>query len=164
MDDLKYNAALSSAINMAINMAVNAHHGQFDKGGAPYILHPLRLMLLFDTEAEQIAAVLHDVVEDGGIPLGTISRLFGSEIANAVNALTRRDGESYMAFIDRCCADELACKIKRADLCDNMNTGRLPKPLTKGDLDRLSKYRAALDRINQAIMRRFTPPTTERTA
>ena len=155
MVDLEYNARLSSAINLA----VNAHHGQFDKGGAPYILHPLRLMMVFDTEAEQIAAVLHDVVEDGGIPLATVHRLFGSDTAHAVDALTRRGGEGYADFIDRCCGNEIARKVKRADICDNMNTGRLPKPLTQGDLARLDKYRAALDRINQAIMQSLATPT-----
>ncbi len=164
MGELEYNARLSSAISLA----VTAHHGQFDKGGAPYILHPLRLMLLFDKEAEQIAAILHDVVEDGGIPLSTISRMFGNEVADAVDALTRRKGESYQAFIERCCLNQLARKVKRADLADNMNTGRLPRPLTQADHERIEKYRAAMTLINMAIMDDAFPtpplPTRERTA
>ena len=52
-------------LGKAIEIAVDAHAGQFDKGGKPYILHPLHLMnqLMFDLELAQ-AAVMHDVVED----------------------------------------------------------------------------------------------------
>ena len=50
-------------LERAIVIATEAHAGVRDKGGAPYIFHPLRLMLGMTTEAEQIAAVLHDVVE-----------------------------------------------------------------------------------------------------
>ena len=48
----------------AIKIAVEAHTGQVDKGGNPYILHPLRVMLSLDREEERIVGVLHDVVED----------------------------------------------------------------------------------------------------
>ncbi len=48
----------------AIEIAVRAHGGQVDKGGQPYILHPLRLMFAVDGPIAQQAAVLHDVVED----------------------------------------------------------------------------------------------------
>jgi len=46
----------------AILLAMKAHQGQRDKAGAPYILHPLRVMLSMETETEMIVAVLHDVV------------------------------------------------------------------------------------------------------
>ena len=48
----------------AIKVAVEAHTGQVDKGGSPYILHPLRVMLSLDKEEERIVGVLHDVLED----------------------------------------------------------------------------------------------------
>ena len=51
-------------LEKAIKIAVEAHTGQVDKGGNPYILHPLRVMLSLDTEEERIVGVLHDVVED----------------------------------------------------------------------------------------------------
>ena len=51
-------------LEQAIKIAVEAHTGQVDKGGNPYILHPLRVMLSLDTEQERIVGVLHDVVED----------------------------------------------------------------------------------------------------
>jgi (p)ppGpp synthase/HD superfamily hydrolase len=48
----------------AVSIAAQAHRGQEDKAGDPYLLHPLRMMLRMKSEAEMIAAVLHDVVED----------------------------------------------------------------------------------------------------
>ena len=53
-------------LQRAIEIAVDAHKTDIDKGGNPYILHPLRLMMQMDTEDEKIVAVLHDVVEDHG--------------------------------------------------------------------------------------------------
>jgi len=53
-----------STLEKAISLAVTAHEGQVDKGGNPYILHPLRVMLSLRTAEEMIVAVLHDVVED----------------------------------------------------------------------------------------------------
>ena len=51
-------------LEKAIKIAVEAHTGQVDKGGNPYILHPLRVMLSLNSEQERIVGVLHDVVED----------------------------------------------------------------------------------------------------
>ena len=51
-------------LEKAIKIAVEAHTGQVDKGGNPYILHPLRVMLSLNTEEERIVGVLHDLVED----------------------------------------------------------------------------------------------------
>ena len=59
-------------LNKAIEIAARAHNGQTDKGGKPYILHPLRVLLNFcesESEAVKICAVLHDVVEDTSITL-----------------------------------------------------------------------------------------------
>lgn len=53
-----------NTLERAIAIAAEAHAGQADKGGAPYILHPLRVMLAMSGDDERIAAVLHDVCED----------------------------------------------------------------------------------------------------
>ena len=51
-------------LEKAIGIAVEAHRGQTDRYGAPYILHPLRVMARVETTTERIIAILHDVVED----------------------------------------------------------------------------------------------------
>lgn len=59
-----------SSLENAIRIAASAHAGQTDKAGAPYILHPLRVMLRVSTAEERMAAVLHDV---GRTPSGASS-------------------------------------------------------------------------------------------
>ncbi len=132
-----------STLERAIRIAVEAHQSKLDKAGAPYILHPLRVMLQMDTTAERIVAVLHDVVEDSGWSLGDLEREgFPSRIVQAVGFLTRRDGETYDDFIRRLAQNPLARKIKLADLEDNMDIRRLPQ-ITEKDLERLAKYHQA---------------------
>ncbi len=137
-------------LNKAIEIAAKAHAGQVDKGGHPYILHPLRVMLHCEGETEKICAVLHDVIEDTEItPAFLRKEGFGMEILEALDCLTKRDGESYDAFIGRVLANETACHVKLADLADNMNLTRIGNPSEK-DRARLEKYKAAADRISAA--------------
>jgi (p)ppGpp synthase/HD superfamily hydrolase len=51
-------------LDKALEIAVAMHAGQQDKAGAPYILHPLRVLVHMATDEERIVAALHDVVED----------------------------------------------------------------------------------------------------
>ena len=51
----------------AMNIAYQAHHGQLDKGGMPYVFHPLHLAEQMDDEVSTVTALLHDVVEDAGV-------------------------------------------------------------------------------------------------
>lgn len=79
-----------ATLERAIAIAVQAHQGQRDKAGAPYILHPLRLMMRMQTEAEMIAAVLHDVIEDTEwTPDGLRAEGFSAGIIEAIECLTR---------------------------------------------------------------------------
>ena len=124
----------------AIAIAAEAHQGQQDKAGAPYVLHPLRLMLRMHTEAEMMAAVLHDVVEDTPWTLEQLRQEgFSEEVLAAVEAVTHRAGETYEAYLARAAADPIARKVKRADLEDNMDLRRL-SALTDKDVERLRRY------------------------
>jgi (p)ppGpp synthase/HD superfamily hydrolase len=136
-----------SSLEKAISIAAQAHDGQRDKAGAPYILHPLRVMMKMTTESERITAVLHDVIEDTG---WAIERLvqegFDPAILAAVDCLTKREGEGYEAFIQRVQLNPLAVKVKIADLEDNMDGSRL-KEVTAADEKRIEKYRNALQEL-----------------
>ena len=131
-------------LNKAIEIAARAHNGQTDKGGKPYILHPLRVLLNFcesESEAVKICAVLHDVVEDTDITLKELqSEGFSDEVITALDFLTKRENESYENFIDRVLTNEIACKVKNGDLADNMDLTRIPNP-TEKDKERIKKYR-----------------------
>ncbi|OPJ58245.1 GTP pyrophosphokinase [Clostridium chromiireducens] len=134
-------------IEKAILIAVNAHKGQVDKGGSPYILHPLRLMFSREDETEKICAVLHDVIEDTDVTLDYLREQgFSKEVLSALDALTRRNDENYEQFIDRIIENKIACNVKLADLNDNMDISRI-KNLTEKDYERLEKYKKAKYKI-----------------
>ena len=105
----------------AVRIATNAHRGQTGKDGRPYIEHCERVAMRVEPALRPIA-YLHDVVEksDGW----TIERLrldgFPEVMIDAVDALTRRDGEDEEAFVARAAANPLALPVKRADLEDNL--------------------------------------------
>jgi hypothetical protein len=125
-------------------IAAVAHEGQVDKGGAPYLLHVLRVMLKMETHEERMAAALHDVVEDSR---WTLERLrgdgFSEAVLHAVDSLTRRPGEYYESFIRRAACCPIARRVKRADLEDNSDLSRIPEP-SQEDFERLEKYMRAL--------------------
>ena len=130
-------------LEQAISIASLAHAGQLDKGGEPYILHPLRVMMKFKDEKQRIVAVLHDVVEDTKVTIqDLILNGLDRDLANVVLILTRRRNESYDDYINRICYDELAMRVKLADLNDNMDMSRIDI-LTEKDYQRLAKYRVA---------------------
>ena len=83
------------SLEHAIALAAAAHAGQTDKGGAPYILHPLRVMLSLTDPDARIAAVLHDVVEDSGWTFeGVAEAGFSPAVVDALRRLTARVGAS----------------------------------------------------------------------
>jgi (p)ppGpp synthase/HD superfamily hydrolase len=130
-------------LEKAILCAVQAHAGQRDKAGAPYILHPLRMMMKMENEAEMIVAVLHDVVEDTPLTLDDLrAKGFSEEIIAAVDHLTCREGEKYDAFIKRVRQSPLAVRVKLADLEDNLDLRRLEN-VTERDIERIKKYQAS---------------------
>ncbi|MCS3472907.1 (p)ppGpp synthase/HD superfamily hydrolase [Pseudomonas sp. JUb42] len=133
-----------SILDAAVALACRVHAGQVDKSGKPYILHPLRLMLKFEDVDEQVVSVLHDVVEDGDVTLEELRELGVSSAAvAAIDCLSKREGELYEDFIARIKPNDLARRVKIADIRDNMDLTRLPQVSDK-DLQRVAKYHRAL--------------------
>ena len=127
-------------IERAIEIAANAHAGQRDKAGQPYIFHPLRVMFRVNGEHEQMAAVLHDVVEDTSITIDDLAREgFPSEVLRAIAALTKLPGETRLEAAARAAADPIARKVKLADNAENMDLSRIPNP-TEKDYARCREY------------------------
>lgn len=125
-------------VSLAVMLAASLHSGQVDKGGEPYILHPLRVMLAVPAEC-RIAAVIHDLVEDTSYTLEDARADFGDDVANAVDALTRREGEDYFAYVRRAKANPIARQVKLVDLNDNMDPRRKPAN-DEGYALRMGKY------------------------
>jgi len=132
-----------ATLGKAIAIAAQAHQEQHDKAGAPYILHPLRMMLRMSSETDMMAAILHDVVEDTDWTLDQLRQAgFREEVVQAVECLTHRDQETYEEFIARVSTNPIARKVKLADLEDNMDMRRL-RVVTERDAERLHKYHRA---------------------
>ncbi|ARB76498.1 HD domain-containing protein [Pasteurella multocida] len=135
---------LISISDKAKLFAEQIHANQFDKAGSPYICHLSFVAEMLTGEHDDVIAVawLHDSVEDTETSLGDISALFGEVVAAAVNAITKRQGECYQSYLLRVRSNEIARKVKIADLTHNMDLSRLPK-ITEKDLSRQRKYQQA---------------------
>lgn len=135
-------------LDLALSIAVTAHAGHEDRSGRPYILHVLNVVLgcVSDDDAMVVAA-LHDVVEDSPMTLdGLRSAGFSERIVEAVDAISRREGETYEDYIERVVKVPLARQVKKVDLEHNMDVRRLPQ-FTQKDATRLDRYRKAWDRV-----------------
>src|SRR5262252_4801617 len=96
-------------LEKAIGIAVGAHKGQKDRYGAPYILHPLRVMTCVQTTREKTVAILHDVVEDTDWTFEKLrAERFPDEIISALDCLTKREKEPYEDLVKRSAANPLA--------------------------------------------------------
>lgn len=130
-------------LSTAIEIAARAHKNQLDKGGNPYILHPLAVMnmLVGTTDLELMAiAILHDVVEDQGLTFNQLMDLgMSSRVINGIEGMTKRSGESVNGYLERILGNIDVVQVKLADLRHNSDLLRL-KGVTGKDLDRANKY------------------------
>lgn len=136
---------LENLYKKAVIIAQEAHKGQFDKGGNPYIEHPLYVASQVDTMELKIVAVLHDTLEDSDMTANDLKKEgFPERIVDAVVMLTHEDGdeEAYLDYIRRVAANTMAAAVKKADLMHNMDMSRIQKP-TEKDLKRREKYEKA---------------------
>lgn len=91
---------LNTLLQKAIDLAHQAHAQQVDKGGQPYINHPLRVRAKMETPQEKIVAVLHDVVEDSDLTLeDLLVQGFPADIVDSIAALTKIAGEEYETYL-----------------------------------------------------------------
>ena len=135
--------AYSVNVECAKALAEKAHTGAVDKSGEPYIGHPARVAARLDDPALKVIGWLHDVVEDTPVGLAEIRDAFGPETAAAVDAVSRREGESWAAYLTRVKLNPAATAVKISDLIDNSNLSRLTK-VTAKDVKRQARYNRAL--------------------
>ena len=136
---------LENLYKKAVIIAQEAHKGQFDKGGNPYIEHPLYVASQVDTMELKIVAVLHDTLEDSDMTANDLKKEgFPERIVDAIVMLTHEDGdeEAYLDYIRRVATNMMATAVKKADLMHNMDMSRIQKP-TEKDLKRRAKYEKA---------------------
>jgi len=144
---METNTPLEHLLRRALAIAERQHAGQVDKAGRPYIDHPKRVMAAMQTDAERIVAVLHDVIEDGDVtPAQLAQEGFPPYLLDALDAVTKRAGETYEDFVARAARDPIGRRVKIADLRDNADLSRIAQP-TAADLARTDKYRRALAQL-----------------
>lgn len=155
-------------LSKAILIATLAHEGQFDKGGKPYILHPLTVLhkLGTDDEETQAAAVLHDVIEDctgktiyiGGAPkvisfAMLIEEGMSDAVVDAVRRLTKMPGQTYEEYQAEVLGSVRAMAVKKEDLRTNSDLRRLKsRTITEKDTARVAKYMAFYALIESKLM------------
>lgn len=140
----------------AFQLAADLHVGQVDKAGRPYIEHLTRVMLHAQATGcdleQQMAALLHDSIEDGhttakellerGVPAGAVA---------LVQTLTKPAEVSYDTYLDAVCANPRAVSVKLVDFFDNRDEARLAL-LPQREAERLrQKYDRAARRLLQGV-------------
>lgn len=126
---------------------LEAHKNQVDKGGMPYVFHPIHIAEHiggYDNNLV-VTALLYDVVEDSDYTLNDLREMgFDESVIEAIDILTRKDDENYFDYIARIKKNKIARAVKIADLRHNSDIGRIDD--CKGaDYERLEKYAKALD-------------------
>jgi len=129
-------------LNKMLVLATTRHAGQFDRGGNPYILHPLKVMYYLKSNDEELQciALAHDLVEDTDTTYSELREMgFSERVIQGIVALTKVRGESYDEYKERVKANPDAVRVKMADLRHNTDIRRL-KGVTDKDLARIEKY------------------------
>lgn len=133
---------------LALRICFDAHKDQPDRGGLPYVYHPIHLAEQMSDENTIIVALLHDVVEDSGYKLEDLKqRGFSEEILHALTLLTHDKDKPYMEYIAAIRDNPIARTVKLADLEHNCDLSRLAV-ITPADCERVRKYRNAQAMLN----------------
>ena len=129
----------------ALKLCFEVHKEQKDKSGLPYVFHPFHLAEQMNDENSVIVALLHDVVEDSDKTFEDLIEMgFKHEIIDALKLLTHEEDVDYFEYVLKIKENELAKKVKLADLRHNSDTSRLDK-ITEKDSQRVHKYRKAIE-------------------
>ena len=126
-----------NALNRAYIFAMKMHSGQKRESGEPYFSHPVAVAGIL-TEykldaATIITALLHDTVEDTPASYADIKELFGEDVANLVQGLTKlskvqihseasKQAENFQKLVLAISSDIRVLLIKLADRLHNMRT------------------------------------------
>ncbi len=123
-------------------LATQSHHGQFDKGGAPYILHVLKVMHYLKTDDEELQCIAlgHDLLEDTGVTALHLEKLgMTPRIIAGIRALTKEPLQTLDNYKIGVFCNRDAMLVKRCDLRHNSDIRRL-KGINAKDIKRMIEY------------------------
>ena len=134
----------------AYKIACQLHAGQTDKAGRPYIEHLTRVLLRVQMDGgdrfQQIAALLHDAIEDEKTTAEELLALgVPSEAVVLVQALTKREEQSYEDYLRGLIGRYRVVTVKMADLDDNSDPERLELLPERQRMRLQAKYAQAWD-------------------
>ena len=124
-------------VNKAYDFACEAHSGQYRSSGDPYVTHPIAVASILGSfrmdEDSLAAAMLHDVMEDSGIPKSVIEKKFNKEVADLVDGVsklntltisskTESQAENLQKMVLAMSKDIRVIVVKLADRLHNMRT------------------------------------------
>jgi (p)ppGpp synthase/HD superfamily hydrolase len=143
-------------LSTMLKIATNAHHGQFDRGGQPYILHVLKVMHYLKTDDEELQCIAlgHDLIEDAGITYQELRDAgISDRVLEGIDALTKRSGQTLEDYKAGVFDNVDAMRVKLCDLRHNSDIRRL-KGISEKDFDRMKKYHQFFleikERLNEA--------------
>jgi len=125
-------------------LATTKHDGAFDKGGMPYILHPLKVMYYLKTDDEELNCIAlgHDLVEDTDVTYFLLRSMgFTDRVIEGIKSVTKVPGETHEEYKARVKSNPDGTKVKLCDLRHNSDIRRL-KGVTEKDITRIAKYHA----------------------
>jgi hypothetical protein len=94
-----------------------------------------------------MAAILHDSIEDTELQVqDLVTAGYPAKVVEAIDSLTRRDGETYDAYIERLATNDVARPVKILDVLENPANNRR-SPSAPGNAERISRYELALVRL-----------------
>lgn len=138
-------------VEAAEQYARRLHQGQVDQQGRDYAtghLEPIAAALAPHGPVAVAAGWLHDIIEDCGVTTDTLRGLFPDEVVDAVESVTRRDGETYADLIDRACAHPVGVLVKLADNEHNLLSNPGLAVVDQAKAERLlRRYLTARDRL-----------------
>lgn len=122
--DSKTELSLEEQLDLAILIAAKIHHGQKDKQGVNYILHPISVMMAASTLEEKVLAILHDTIEDSELTIEELRKKgFSASILEALSLITKIKEEDYFAYLKRVKTNALSLKVKILDVENNLRKG-----------------------------------------
>lgn len=135
-----------------IDLAIKMHEGQVYQLGKPYIDHLFRVGFRGKSISEMKVGILHDIIEDTDMTLSELKRtgLLSNEEIDAIDHLTRKEGETYFDYINKVSKNELATRVKLNDLRDNLDLTRFDE-VKEEHLSLLNRYLKAYDILRANI-------------